>query len=201
MQRTAIIGLLQIDLPGITVRLCDGGFIQWNAATFMSSDPVFGTLGSVEALSEGIGDEIPALELTLLPPVSSAPADLSKPGYQNSSVWFWIGEYDPAAGTLIGDPDLVFFGRIDQTTLTGGFSTREVAITVVSAAERLFLQNDGNSLTPRWHKSVWPGERGHDNAVGLTIPVAWGVEQRPVAASGLSAPSTRSGPGWRGSPV
>lgn len=189
MIRTSIIGLVRITLPSYTVRLCDGGFIRWGAETFQSKDPIFGTIGSVEGLTEGIGDEIPALEMTLLPPITSAPAQLSQPGYQNSVVRFWVGEYDQDAGTLIGTPDLMFHGQIDQVTMIAGRSRREISLTVVSTAERLFLRNDGNTLTPRWHKSVWPGERGHDNAVGLTIPVAWGVEQRPIAGSGGQASS------------
>lgn len=184
MLSTAIIGLVRIELPSATVRLCDGGFIVFNSEMYQSRDPVFGTIGSVEGMTEGIGDEIPALRMTLLPPISSAPADLSQPGYQNSLVQFWVGEYDQEAGVLIGPPDLLFHGQIDQITMIGGRQRREIAMTVVSTAERLFMTNDGNSLTPRWHKSIWPGERGHDNGVGLTIPVAWGVESRPVASSG-----------------
>lgn len=184
MQRVSIIGLVRIALPSATVRLCDGGFIEFGGELYQSKDPVFGTIGSVQGLTEGIGDEIPALEMTLLPPVSSAPSQLSQPGYQNSVVQFWVGEYDQEDGVLIGTPDLLFHGQIDQVTMLAGRARREISLTVVSTAERLFLRNDGNTLTPRWHKSIWPGEKGHDNAVGLTIPVAWGVEQRPLAGSG-----------------
>src|SRR3546814_8736110 len=53
--------------------------------------------------------------------------------------------------------------------LTVGAS-RELAVSVVSLAERLFELNIGNSLNSAWHKSVWPGELGHDNATGLSIP-------------------------------
>lgn len=191
MERIAIMSLVRIALPGQTIRLCDGGFIHWNGETYQGLDPVFGVIGDVKGVTEGVGDEIPALEMTLLPPMSSAPGDLSRPGYQNSIVQMFVGEYDQDTGSFIGNPDMLFHGQIDQVTMTTGRDRRELSLTIVSTAERLFLRNEGNTLTPRWHKSVWPGERGHDNAVGLTIPVAWGVESRPAAGSG-SAPVNRN---------
>ena len=197
MERTAIISLVRITLrDGPTIRLSDGGFITWGTETFTGLDPVFGTIGSVESMAEGVGDEIPALELTLLPPVTSAPAELTAPGYQNSEVNIYIGEFSQETGQFIGTPDVMFNGQIDQPIFRIGRERREIVLTIVSTAERLFLQNSGNSLTPRWQKSIWPGDKGHDNAVGLTIPVAWGVEQRPVAGSGASTPNFGWVPGY-----
>ncbi|KLE32460.1 hypothetical protein [Aurantiacibacter luteus] len=184
MQSLAIMALLKIELPEHTVLLCDGGFITWAGDTYTSSDPVFGTLGSVEGMEEGQGNEIPALDLTMLPPGTAGPAELSKPGYQRSRVRLWLAEYDVDAGQVVGTPDLMFDGQIDQTTLRVGQS-RQLDMSVVSNAERLFELDIGNTLSPVFHKSVWPGEMGHDNATGLSVPVAWGVES-PVR-------STRSG--------
>lgn len=189
MNRVSIIGLVRIDLPGATVNLCDGGVIEFGGQMFTSKDPVFGTIGSIDALTDGIGEEIPALELMLLPPEGSAPGDLSQPGFQQSVVRFWVGEYDQATGLLIGNPTLIFHGQIDMTTLRVGRSVRELSMTIVSTAERMFMRNEGNSLSPRWHKSIWPGETGHDNAIGLTVPVSWGVEKRPVAGSAGTIPA------------
>lgn len=193
MDRIGLIGLLRIDLPDTTVRLCDGGFVEFDGETFTSTDPVFGTIASLEALTEGVGEEIPAMELALNPAGASAPADLSQPGFQRSAVRLWIGEKDEAAGTLIGTPDLLFFGQIDQTVLRVGRAVRDLAMTIVSTLERLFLRNEGNSLSPSFHKSVWPGETGHDNATGLTVAVAWGVER----STGASTAGYSSG-GMRG---
>ena len=175
MERIGLIALLKIELPEHTVLLCDGGFITWNGETYKSADPVFGSIASVEGMSEGQGDEIPALDMTLLPPGVTAPSELSKPGYQRSRVRFWIAEYDVDTGQVVGDPDMMFDGQIDQTTLRVGQS-RQLDMAVVSNAERLFELDIGNTLSPAFHKSIWPGEQGHDNATGLTIPVAWGVE-------------------------
>lgn len=178
MNRVGLIGLVRIELPARTVRLCDGGFILWGAEVFKSADAVFGTVASLEALGEGVGDEVPALELAFLPPAASTPADLSQPGFQRSRVLFAIAEYDVDTGLMVGTPDVMFDGQIDRTQLTVG-RQRELAVTVVSTAERLFDLNIGNSLSSTFHKSVWPGELGHDNATGLGVQTAWGVE-RPL---------------------
>lgn len=197
MQRVGLIGLLRIDLPDATVRLCDGGFVEFDGETYLSADPVFGGIASLEALTEGVGEEIPAMELALNPSGASAPADLSQPGFQRSMVKLWIGEKDEDAGTLVGTPDLLFFGQIDQTVLRVGRAARDLAMTIVSTLERLFMRNEGNSLSPVFHKSVWPGETGHDNATGLTVAVAWGVEKAAAGGGAFGGVVGGSGGGGR----
>lgn len=182
MSRVALTGLLTIELPEATLRFTDGGFIEYNGETYRAKDDTFGTIQSVQPLSEGVGDSVPALSISMLPPDTSAVADLTKPGHQTSQVQFVLAEYDVDAGT-INSADVLFTGQIDQSVLTVGKGKRELAMSVVSLAERLFEGNTGNSLNPTFHKSVWPGETGHDNATGLAVPVAWGVE-RPGTGSG-----------------
>lgn len=172
----SLTGLLLMELPGMTVRLCDGGFFYWGPDLYLSEHSVFGALQSIEALSEGAGEEIPALSMTFIPAASASAADLSQPGYQKSRVRFYIAEYDPTTGLLVGNPELQFDGQLDQTKLNFGRGTRTLDVDVVSNGERLFMRNDGNSLNASWHKSIWPGELGHDEASGLTVPIAWGVE-------------------------
>lgn len=176
MLSTSLVGLLKMELPTGTVRLCDGGLIRWGSETFTGKDATFGTIASLDALTEGVGDEVPALEMALNPVGSAAPGDLSQAGFQTSRVRFWIAEFDPATGAVVGTPDLQFDGQIDQTKLSVGRETRRLSTTIVSTAERLFNRAEGNSLSPAFHHGVWPGELGQDQATGLTIPVAWGAE-------------------------
>lgn len=176
MRRIGIIGLMKIEFPDHTLRLCDGGFIQWGDETYRAKDAKFGALGSVEGLSEGVGEEVPVFEITLLPPSTTPVGELSKPGYQTSASRFYLAEYDVDAGTLVGTPALQFHGQVDQTELRFGRGTLELSISIVSNAARLLEQNIGNSLNPSWHKSVWAGETGHDQATSLERQVAWGVE-------------------------
>lgn len=179
MSQIGLIGLCKIELPDTTLRLTDGGFIDWDAETFTSKDTTFGTIASIDQLNEGIDAEVPALDMVMFPANTAAAADLSQPGFQRSRVRLWLAEYDRETGDLDGDPDLLFEGQIDQTSLSAGRDSRELAMTIVSTAERLFERNIGNSLSASFHKSVWPGETGHDNATGLGRPVAWGVEAPP----------------------
>ena len=177
----ALIGLMQLDLPTHTVRLTDGGFVVFGGQTFSSSDAVLGSIGSVETLAEGVGDEVPALQISFLPAASATAAQLSQPGFQKSRCRFWIGEYSSATGLLVGTPELLFDGQLDRTQLVLG-QKRDLNCSVVSLAERLFEANSGNWLSGTWHKSIWPGELGHDNATGLGISVPWGAVAPPAAA-------------------
>lgn len=195
MSAIALIGLLKIELSGgATVLLCDGGFIEFDDEVYKSADDTFGAIGSLSSLTGGIGKQIPALELTLHPATTAASSDLSQPGYQRSAVRFWVGDYDPETGLLVGDPELEFFGQIDRTQLVIGEASRELAMTIVSTLERLFMRNEGNGLSASFHKSIYPGETGHDNATGLVLTDAWGVE----SSQGASTAGRAAGGGFGG---
>jgi hypothetical protein len=186
MRSVSLTGLLKIELPDVTVRLCDGGIVRWGSETFSAKDALFGSIASLSELNEGVGEEVPAFDITFLPPESSTPDEIAAPGYQTARVSVWIAEYSPAAGSVVGTPDLVFLGQLDQIELGVEKDRRDLGCSVVSLAERLFNRNEGNTLSPSFHKSIWPGETGHDAANGLTIPVAWGVETTSGTTSGLS---------------
>lgn len=193
MRNIALAGLLKIELPEATVRLCDGGLIKWGTEIFRAKDPLFGTIASFGEVNEGIGDEVPAFDATFLPPDGVNPNDLAAPGYQTARVNVWIAEYDQATGSVVGTPTLMFLGQLDQIELAIEKDRRDLSCSVVSLAERLFNRNEGNTLSPSFHKSVWPGETGHDAGNGLTIPVAWGVETTSGATSGVGGLFNRYG--------
>lgn len=180
MRQVAITGLIKITLPDHTITLCDGGFFNYGGDTYYAKDDIFGVISSVDGLSEGIGDEVPAMRIGFKPPGTSEPADLSKPGYQNSQVIARIAEYDVESGEITQILSTEFIGILDQTTVTRGRNVYNLDCTVVADGERLFQRNIGNSLSSAFHKSVWPGETGEDNATGLSIPVAWGIEAPPT---------------------
>lgn len=183
MQVINLAGLVKITLPTREVLLTDGGFLKWGADIYRSKDATFGAIGSVDGLQEGQGNEIPALDLDLLPPGDAVIGDLSKPGYQQSRVQFWFAEFDVATGEMTGTPELFYDGQIDQTSLRVG-KTRTLSMSIVSNAERLFELDIGNSMSPTFHKSIHPGEKGHDNAAGLKIQVAWGTDSVSTAGGG-----------------
>jgi len=176
MTNYAITGLLEITLPGRTIRFCDGGIIAWSGNTYSAQDSVFGVIASIGNLAEGIAGELPKLEVTFHPAGGASPGDLSSAAYQGSGVKFWLASYNPETGAVTGTPDLQFDGQIDQTILSIGTDSMDLAMTVVPRAERLLNRDSGNSLSPRFHRSIWSTEAGHDDATGLTIPDAWGAE-------------------------
>lgn len=193
MDRILLSGLCKIEWrDGRTTRLCDGGFVTWSGETYLGFDPVFGSLASFDAFHEGVGDEIPALTMTLLPPSSSAVVDITSTSMQGSRVRFWIAEINPTTGAVSGTPDLMGDMQVDRTVLRIGKGKREVDVDVTSKAERLFTLNKGNNLSPSFHKTVNPGELGEDNATGLEIAVAWGV----ASPSQATSYGTAASPGW-----
>ena len=192
MNAIALTGLIKMVLPSRTVRWCDGGFFEYESEIYRDQDDVFGTVGAVQTLSEGVGNSVPALVMTVLPPSTSAVSDISQPGNQTSPVTFSIAEFDVDSG-LITTGDTQFLGQIDQTVFTLGKDRRELTVSVVSLAERVVDGNIGNSLKSTFHKSIWAGETGEDNATGLGVPVAWGTDKPTSGASGAGGGSGGNG--------
>jgi hypothetical protein len=175
MTRIGLTGLLKIELPDRTLRFCDGGFIEYEGEMYRGEDEIFGTIGQLRTMAESVGDIVPALTVTLLPPDTTAAIEISQPGNQTARARIIIAEYDPETGLPItGRTE--FDGQLDQTVLTAGGGRKDLTASIVSLGERLFERNIGNTMNPQWHKSNFPGELGHDNATGLGRPVAWGTE-------------------------
>lgn len=171
-----MVGLIEIELPLRTVRLCDGGFVNWPArGMFTAEDSEFGTVDTVEPVGESISDEAPGGKLTLLPPSLVAASALFQPTAQGSPIRFWLGEVTQSTGLILGTPELVFDGLVDRLSLKTERGSRRVEIDFIAAAERLFMVREGNVLSPRFHKAVWPGELGFDHATGVPGLVPWGV--------------------------
>jgi hypothetical protein len=194
LDKQLLVGLAKIELPAYTMRLCDGGFVYFNAEKYTSADASFGSIASLDAFEEQSGDEAPGGKLTFLPKDTAAAATLSQPTYQGSRIRFWLARVVEATG-IIAESELVADMELDTTTLRVGRSSRILEMEFISTAERLFNISDGNVLSPRFHKSVWAGELGLDNATGIPLTVAWGVKGPPrgTAASGSSAGGGGSG--------
>lgn len=171
--------LAVIELPGTTLRYCDGAFLYVGADKFTSADPEFGSIASADAIEDRTGDEAPAGSLTFLPSSVAAAATLSQPHYQGSPLRFYLARVDEQTGTVVGDPELVFDGELDTTTLILGRGTRRLEMSFIGISERLFLVNEGNVVNDRFHQSIWPGELGMVNATGVPSNEPWGVEGAP----------------------
>lgn len=207
LPRLTIAGLVEISLraagglPARTIRLSDGGFLKLQGQTYRAEDPDFGAIVEVQEFAEQAGDEAPGGVLTFQPRSGAAAATLSQPGYQMSPIRFWLVRVDPQTG-LADEVSAELLGDmlLDSTRLRFGRGTRLLDMEMIAAAERLMNVNEGNVLSSRFHKSVWPGELGLDNAVDVGVTVAWRVAS-PPRGSVRGGPSVPGGGGGGGAPA
>lgn len=192
--RVLLAGLMKIELPDHTIRLCDGGFVYFGSEKYESADTQFGSIESIDTIEEAIGDEAPGGRMTFLPASAAAAATLSSPEYQGARIRAWLVEIDEAAGTAT-DSELVADMELDTTKLRLGRGYRKLDVEFISVAERLFNINEGNVLSPRFHKSVWPGELGFDNATGVPLTKAWGVVGPPRGSASFIGGGSTAGAG------
>lgn len=189
-----VAGLLEIELPTKTVRLCDGAWVDWpSVGRFETIDSDFGTIDSVDAVTESIGDEAIGGTITLMPPSVTGTADLFMPTAQGGPIRGWIAEVDIATNKVIGTPTQLFAVQVDVATVVASRSERLLNIEFIDAAEKLWMIKEGNVLSPRWHKSIWAGETGLDFVTGSPIGVPWGV-----SGPGRGATYIGSGGSWGG---
>lgn len=176
-----IAGLLKIVLPDYTLLLCDGSAeVLFEGETYLGEDPEFGVWAGAEALDEAVGDQAPAISITLLPPSLASAIGLSHPSMQGAVVSMWMAVVVMASGEVVPDPVPIFNGEIDVTTLQADRGQRSLVIECVSSMERLFDNEEGMRLSPAFHKSIWPEELGMDNITGTPINDIWGPGDRPA---------------------
>lgn len=182
--RILLAGLIEIQLPTRTLRFCDGGFVFFRGEKFQSVDPEFGGISGFDGIEETIGDEAPGAKLTFVPAKNAAAVALSQPAYQLAPIRIWMVEVDPQTGVAIdATAELLADALLDTTEIIRDRGVRELQMELIAAAERLMTVNEGNTLSARFHKSVWPGELGMDNATGVGSPVAWRVKSPPRGSS------------------
>ncbi len=174
-----VFGAIAIDLPGYSLSLLDGaGVVTIAGRTFVGEDATYGVLSDIEDLTDGTGDQAPALGLTLIPKGNAAAAALAAPDMQGSRVSISLGALDPATGLVI-DTMLVFVGELDVPTLKAGEDGRLLDYEVVSVFERLFEDDESARLSSGHHRSIFPDEAGMDFVTGVDQPVFWGVAGNP----------------------
>jgi hypothetical protein len=175
------VGMIEVNFnDGRNLRLLDGSLeVMRGADKFAGEDPVFGAIGSVEVLRDGVGDEAPEFDMTLIPPQETETADLAAADMQGSRVRVWLGVVVKVTGLLVADPDLRFEGEIDVATTRLGKSMRVIDYRCISALERFHDNAEGARLSDSHHQGVWPGETGLANMTGIGRVIKWGVEPSP----------------------
>lgn len=170
-----VFGAVEIVLPTATIRLLTGsGIITFDGKTFTGEDATYGTLYSLENLTDGSGDEAPAIQLTVAPASDAAAATLASASMQGSPVSIWFGAVDPTNGLVIGEPLLVFLGALDVPTLKSGKNSRLLEFEITSEFEQFFFNDDGARLSDSFHEYLWPGETGLADVTGVLKQLYWG---------------------------
>jgi hypothetical protein len=184
--------LVRVELPGRTLRLCEGADTRWGADSYVVDEVDFGSLLSGELGAEGESEFAPGGTITLNPQGGVTAAALSNAAMQGSKLTVWLAEISGTTGLVIGTPELLFSGFVDVPRLRRADGKRVLDLEFVSGAERLFRRNRGNTLSTRFQQSIWSGELGFDNATGVQLSVAWGVDAPPRGSSATVSGGGRS---------
>lgn len=177
---------IRIDLPDTTLRLLDGAArISIGSEDYAGSDPDYGALLLVEAVSEDLENEAPEVRIVLQPDSAATAATLVNPAMQGSEVRIMIGCMNPATGTPIGTPEVIFFGEVDVPRLRIADKTRQVEFVCASVFERLGEVDEGERASDAFHQAHWPGELGLSLVSTLLDPAYWGTNP-PAGALGSS---------------
>lgn len=162
--------MVTMALPGATVRWTNGGFLEWDGNTYQAEDATYGFLSSVEEIADGVTGEATVCALTI-DCDSTALALLVAPTVQGSLVTVHLGSVNRATGALIGEPELLFRGELDQPRLSVGEGT--LVYDCITEEARMLEPNEEQRLTDSFHKSVWPGDEGYSNVVDTPGEVYW----------------------------
>lgn len=171
-----VFGAISLNLPDATVNLLDGsGVLAFGGKTYTGRDPTYGVLAACDNLVDAMGDQAPALSITLLPASDAAAADLSKPDMQGSLVEIYVGAVNPATGAVIASPYLAGLYELDVPTLKSTDAGRELDYQLVSVLERCFVDDEGQRLSPGRQRAIYPNDAGLDDVTGVTQTIYWGV--------------------------
>lgn len=168
--------LLRLDLPSGSVYLSDGGVTVWDGNTYTAAHPTLGGIAQIGEVTEGFGNTLPEQEIIFAPPSNAALAPLQAGAFSRSAMRLWLAEYNVDTGAVVGTPDLRFAGRMDRVRQQFAFQQLQIIVSGVPETEVLLFSDDGNGLSAEFHKSLYAGETGHDQATGLVKTVTWGVE-------------------------
>lgn len=168
---------LEIVLPTKTIRVTDGaGVVGFDGKVFQGTDLDFGTLRAIDPLEEQVGTEAPRARFTFMPRSNNAKAQITSPGVQGSEVSCWFGVVDPATGLVIGQPELLFIGELDEASVDTDKGSDVITFDVASAWDRFFEGNEGARQTDNFQQANYPGDRAFQFITGVEEQLHWGFK-------------------------
>lgn len=183
-----LVWLMKFEAPGGDVNLCDGGFVYFDAGggseKYEDRHATFGTLVVGDEAEAAFGDMAESGTLRFAPAPGAALTDWLTNDLRESRVRFWLGVLD-ADGKTVTDAKQAHDLLVDTVAREiGADGSTRLVLSLVGRAEKLFLVNEGNVCSERFHKSVWSGEDGFNNCTDTPQPVAWGIAAPPSGVTG-----------------
>lgn len=181
--------ILRIDLPTHSIRLSEGGEVDYDGDRYAPIDSVFGQIVSFQDFTSGQGDEAPAFEVTWGVEDRTQAAGLCNPSIQGSFVNWRVLAINRDTNAVTADQH-IFTGLVDNAEIVLDVESYEVRMGFATEIDRFLNTDKGNRLNRSFHRSVWPGETGLDLMTGTTVPVPWGDERRNSYSGGRGGSST-----------
>jgi hypothetical protein len=166
---------LKLEAPDGDVRLCDGGMLDFDSERYESQDAVFGTIAEAAELEAAFGDAAEDGQLILAPNPEADLADWWREDLPGCRIRAWMGEVDADGVTVTNAEQLA-----DWLVDTGERLQQEdggdmLALELIGRPEKLFIINEGNVCSDRFHQTLFSGELGMSNCTDLQGFVAWGA--------------------------
>jgi hypothetical protein len=182
---------LELKLPGYDLRLTDGPFYTFESEpgspqTFTSKDAIFGTLGGVGQITDGVSEGFPTTEVVILPPSNTAVAMLSAPAAQKSQARIWQVTLDKITDQVIGVRRR-FKGWADVPSYSVDEGTKTLSIKLNSVLAAVRQADEGARLNDGSHQQAWPGEKGLEFSSMIEQVDYWGSDTPSAAADNAAA--------------
>lgn len=166
---------LKWEAPDGDVRICEGGFLDYDSERYTAEDAVFGALVSARPAEAAFGDAAEGGTLVFCPAPDATLTDWWREDLESTRVQAWLGEVD-SDGKTVSSAEQLGDWLVDTVTREQEDEGSDLlTVELMGRAERLFLVNEGNVCSDRFHQTVYPGELGFRNCTDAQQVFAWGV--------------------------
>lgn len=184
-----LVHLVEIGFADRTVRLTDGGSIVWGGNLFSPEDSELGVIDGFGEFNEAEGTESPRLEVGFLYKTNAALTRLASPLSQGVPVNIYAAAVSRNDGTIIGTPEMLFSGLLDDADLSHSRNNRRLAIYLSTAWELMFDNDEGM----RWNNDFWTHTYGSNAQAFYAV-----TDVQRKMFWGYQGPSNGSGGGYTG---